>query len=476
MISVDELAATPNALAPHYSRFRVAERLLLTGHSHQAWPDRGFEGQQRAWLDAAEYVDDKWERAFAKADRVRRGFARLLHGDETVATGGDATRVSATRGDAALEATARSIALAANTHELVVRFLSALPLRDRPRLVTTDGEFHTIRRQLDRLAEEGIEVVKVAAAPADDVAERLAAAADDRTAAILVSSVFFRDARIVPGLDRVMEACNHAGAELLVDAYHHLNVVPFSIRAMGLDDAFIVGGGYKYCQLGEGNAFMRVPEGRGPRPVVTGWFSEFGVLAEPVGDGGGAVGAAAGDAGGSGGTGDSGDPGGRGARAADAAQPGGPTSPPPRRGASRGTTRVAYGSGADRFAGATYDPTSHYRAADVFDFFDALRLTPALLREVSQHQVRLLARDFDALDLDPALIDRDRDLDLGDVAGFLALRSPHAATLQRMLRERGVHTDHRGDMLRLGPAPYLSDAQLVEAMGVLGECARAVAG
>ena len=31
-------------LAVHYSRFRVAERLLLTGHSHQAWPDGGFEG------------------------------------------------------------------------------------------------------------------------------------------------------------------------------------------------------------------------------------------------------------------------------------------------------------------------------------------------------------------------------------------------------------------------------------------------
>ena len=28
-------------------------RLLLTGHSHQAWPDCGFAAQQRAWLDAA---------------------------------------------------------------------------------------------------------------------------------------------------------------------------------------------------------------------------------------------------------------------------------------------------------------------------------------------------------------------------------------------------------------------------------------
>ena len=48
---------------------------------------------------------------------------------------------------------------------------------------------------------------------------------------------------------------------------------------------------------------------------------------------------------------------------------------------------MAYGQGGDRFAGATYDPTSHYRAAAVFDFFRERGLTPELLREVSQHQI-----------------------------------------------------------------------------------------
>ena len=103
-------------LARDYSRFRVGERLLLTGHSHQAWPDVGFEAQQRAWLDAAEFVDDKWSRAEAQAARVREGFATLL-GDR-----------------------ADNIALGQNTHELVTRWLSALPLSTRPRLVTTDAE------------------------------------------------------------------------------------------------------------------------------------------------------------------------------------------------------------------------------------------------------------------------------------------------------------------------------------------------
>src|SRR5499426_3441792 len=145
------------ALAQHYSRFRVGERLLLTGHSHQAWPDVGFEAQQRAWLDAAEFVDDKWSRAEDQARRVREGFAALL-GDR-----------------------ADNIALGQNTHELVTRWLSALPLSERPRLVTTDGEFHSIRRQVDRLAEEGLAVVNVSAPPADSLVERMVATLDSRT-------------------------------------------------------------------------------------------------------------------------------------------------------------------------------------------------------------------------------------------------------------------------------------------------------
>lgn len=384
-----------NALAPHYTRFRVTERILLTGHSHQAWPDVGFEAQQQAWLDAAELVDDKWERAFAMADRVRRGFARLM-GDP----GGD-------------------LALASSTHELVVRFLSALPLDRRPRLVTTDGEFHTIRRQLDRLSEAGIEVIRVPSRPAAQVAERLAKMVTDRTAAVLVSAVLYESAHIVPNLRIALEACERLGVQLLVDAYHALNVVPFSLVDGQLEGAFIVGGGYKYCQLGEGNAFLRLPPDCSLRPVVTGWFSEFPLLSlVPL------------------------------------------------------TGEVPYGPGPARFAGATYDPTSHYRGARVFDFFAEQGLTPARLRDISQHQVGMLAREFDGLDLDPKVIDRDRrSVPLEAMGGFLALRAPRASAISQALRRRGVWTDYRGEALRLGPAPYLSDDQLQTAIAILGEVA-----
>ena len=390
MISPQDLYRSPNVLAPDYSRFRVSERLLLTGHSHQAWPDVAFEGQQRAFLDAAEWVDDKWPRAFAVADEVRRGWARLL--------------------DDAPE----RVSLGQSTHEMVVRWLSALPLKKRPRLVTTDGEYHSTRRLVDRLAEEGIEVVKVPASPSATQSERVASAVDDRTAAVLVSSVLFRSAEIVPNLRAVADACARHGAELLVDAYHQLNAVPFSLREAGLERAYVTGAGYKYVQLGEGNAFLRFPADCALRPVVTGWFSEF-ALKEKM-----------------------------------------PERP------------VVYGDGPARFAGATYDPTSNYRAASVFEFFAARGLTPPLLREVSQHQVGLLIDRFDALDLDPKFIARDRSIALGDIGGFLVLRSARAGEICRKLHERGVYTDYRADALRLGPAPYLSDAQIEEAARRLG--------
>ena len=390
-----DLRRTPNALAPHYAAFRVAERLLLTGHSHQAWPDAGFAAQQEAWLDAARLVDDKWEAAFARAARVRRGFAELL------------------------EDGAGDITLASNTHELVARFLSALPLRARPRLVTTDAEFHTIRRQLDRLAEERwLEVVKVPGYPAAGAAERLAAQVDDRTAAVLVSAVFFEKGHLVPGLDRVAAACARHGAELLVDAYHALGAVPFPLPALGLDGAFVVGGGYKYLQLGEGNCFLRTPPGCALRPVLTGWYSEFAELAE-----------------------------------------------------ARVPGEVRYGKGAARFAGATFDPTSAYRGAAVLDFFAAQGLTPAFLREVSRHQVGLLADTFRELDLDPRVVRLEDDVRPEERGGFLALTAPAAGPLCAALKERGVMTDSRGATLRFGPAPYLCDAQLTAAMRTLAEVA-----
>ena len=239
------------------------------------------------------------------------------------------------------------LALAASTHDLVLRFLSALDLRARPRLVTTDGEFHTLRRQLGRLGEDWLDVERVPARPVDTLAERLAAAVDDRTAAVLVSAVLFEDARIVPGPRRARRRpARRAAPSCSSTPTTRSGAMPFAAPPA----AWVIGGGYKYLQLGEGNCFLRLPEhAYGLRPAITGWYAEFGELAA-------------------------------------APRPG----------------QVAYPRGAAAFAGSTYDPTSHYRAARVFGFFAEQGLTPDVLRASYRRQVDLLAAGFDALALPDA--------------------------------------------------------------------------
>lgn len=377
----------PRSLRPHYRAFLRDDRVLLTGHSHQAWPDVARAAQLEAFDDAAAHVDHKWGKAFEAADAVRAAVA---------------SRIDCAPGE---------VALGASTHELVTRFLSALPLRTRPRLVTTGGEFHTIHRQLSRLAEEGIEVVWVAPDPVGTLAERLADALDDRTAAVLVSSVLFETSSVVPHLAELAARARARGVAMLVDAYHAFAVVPFTVRELsGLEgggDVFVTAGGYKYAQWGEGNCFLRVPPSFEGRPVYTGWFSDFAHLSAP-----------------------------------------------------RDGRAVGYGSRpCDRFAGSTYDPTSHYRARAVARFFDERGLDLATLRAISLRQTARLVAGLEGLD-----VVTPRDERRG---GFVSVRVAEASRVVSELEARGVMTDARGAMLRLGPAPYVTDDEIDRAVAIL---------
>ena len=376
----------PEALRPHYTSFLRPGRVLLTGHSHQAWPDVARAGLIRAFEDAAAHVDDKWGRAMAVSDELR------------AYVGG------------AIGAAADEIALAESTHTLVCRFLSALdPMRTH--IVTTGGEFHSLRRQLARLAEDGYRISWVDPAPLDTLGERLAAEVGDDTAAVMASAVLFQTAAVVPGLSVAAEAAHAHGAKLLIDAYHAVQVVPF--RLDGLGPVFAVGGGYKYAQWGEGCCWMRVPDDPTLRPSMTGWFSDFANLEAPVEAG-----------------------------------------------------PVGYGPRpADRFAGSTYDATSHYRAVEVIRFFAGQGMTVARLRATSLRQTARLRAALEGFA--PCLTPRDDALR----GGFLAYRVPGAKQVVEALRTRGVFADARADVLRLGPAPYLTDDELDAGAAAVRACA-----
>ena len=225
----------------------------------------------------------------------------------------------------------------------------------------------------------------------------------------MVSTVLFETSTIVPSLAVAVEAAQRHGAEVLLDAYHAFCAVPFQVSHYGADPIFVTGGGYKYAQWGEGCCWLRVPSGTALRPVYTGWFSDFEHLAQ--------------------------------------AREGG---------------RVTYGPRpADRFAGSTYDPASHYRARAVIELFDAvLETSVAELRALSLRQTQRILDGLDGFVVRTPSSDASR-------GGFVAIELAGAGDVVRALRERGIHTDARGDILRLGPAPYVTDDEIDAALEAL---------
>jgi kynureninase len=368
------------ALRAAYGRFLAGGRVLLTGHSHQAWPDVVRDALLACFDEAAELVDDKWDAAVmplvdevGRAVLERMGFA----GDDAIAFG-------------------------RSSHELVFRLLSCLPLAARPRIVTTTGEFHSLHRQLARLEEEGVEVVWVDARPRDGLDDRLLAAIGEGTAMVAFSAVLFEDAYVLPRVGAIVERAAAVGALPLVDAYHAFNVVPLDLGPAARH-AFVTAGGYKYAEFGEGICWMRLPEGKALRPVDTGWFADFGALAAARGD------------------------------------------------------RVAYGAKGARFGGGTFDPTPFYRARAVLGHFARFGLTVERLRAISLEQTRRIIARLDAAGLGGRVVSPRDDARRG---GFVAVQAGNASAVVRRLRARGVLADARHELVRLGPAPYVTDGEI----------------
>ena len=123
-----EIDALARRLRPHYQHFLKGKEdlVLLTGHSHQAWPDVCRQAQLQAFDDAAQLVDEKWSKIFGE---ILPDFQRRV-----------AARLGSQR--------ASDLAIAPNTHELGYRLHSCFP--GAKAVVTSDGEFHSLRRQLGR--------------------------------------------------------------------------------------------------------------------------------------------------------------------------------------------------------------------------------------------------------------------------------------------------------------------------------------
>lgn len=385
---IDALAAR---LRPHYSRFLapLGEQILLTGHSHQAWPDVSREGHIEAWDDAARLIDDKWGRILGE---ILPAFQERV-----------AARIGSSR--------PRDLAVAPNTHELVYRLSSCFAQGST--VVTTDAEFHSLRRQLLRLAEDELRLVVVPTDAAGDFGDRFIRAIDThRPAWAALSLVLFTNARVITAMPRILAALAEREVPVLVDAYHAFNVVELAVDSWpGL--VFVTGGGYKYAQTGEGACWMLLPADASRfRPRQTGWFAHF-------------------------------------------------------EGLEAGAARVEYGAGGQRFLGATFDASALYRGLHVLRWMDEMGLDPAVLAAHARARTQRIVDAFDAHGLTRAGLRLATPRPAAERGGFVALESDRAAEIARALRSAGVHTDVRGTLLRLGPAPYTTSAELDRAMTIL---------
>lgn len=348
------------------------ERLHMAAHSHHLWPDASYDGQVQCWDDAARLADSKWDHVMLAVwlEAQTEVAAELGTGDPS------------------------AIVFSANTHDFIIRLAAACPRADpaRLRVLTSDGEFHSARRQFARWAEQGW--LELETVPATEILE--AARRGDHDL-VMVSQVLFGSGQIVRDIDNLTALARPDGPWVVVDGYHAFMALDVPFRRTAASSAFYLAGGYKYAMAGEGMGLMHCPPNFGSRPPVTGWYAEFGELTAP---------------------------------------PGG----------------VGYTADAMRFMGATFDPSALYRFVAIRRMLAAEGLTTIRISaHVAELQADLLAKIADSPLARAELLN---PLDGQEHARFLAFRSPHAADWQAQLMAAHCVTDVRGDVLRIGLGLY----------------------
>jgi selenocysteine lyase/cysteine desulfurase len=368
-------------------------RLHFAAHSHHLWPDASFDGHMQAWTDAATLADRKWDNVMDEVWPAAQA------------------EVAAELGTARPE----DIVFAPNTHELVVRLFSAAP-RQVPRVLTTDGEFHSARRQFARWEEaDRATFERIPVDPFDSFGDRFAEAArcGDHDI-IFVSQVMFGSGRIFDRVEELAALARPDGPWVVIDGYHAFMAIDRPFAGAAQAGAFYTSGGYKYAMAGEGCCFLHAPPGYGMRPEFTGWFAEFEDLSLPPG-------------------------------------------------------AVGYAQDARRFLGSTFDPCGLYRFVAVRQMLAEHGLTTA---RISAHVETLHAQLLGSINRTPLknaelvnpLVGRPH-------ARFLAFRSPDAHRWYEALKAKNCITDVRGDVLRIGFGIYQDEEDVDRLVTLLGELA-----
>ncbi|MDF7777619.1 class V aminotransferase [Sphingomonas sp. AOB5] len=360
------------------------DRLHVAAHSHHLWPDASYVGQLAAWQDGVRLADRKWERVMGEVwPAAQHHVARELKLPDPA-----------------------SIVFAGNTHDFLLRIVSAMDRRP-VRLLSTDAEFHSFRRQAARWIESG--TITLETLPYADEAAFLDRAASGDHDLIFTSQVFFSNGRRSGLVEPLAALARPEGPWVVIDGYHGFMAVETDLSAVA-DRVFYLAGGYKYAMAGEGVSIMHAPPGFGARPEITGWYAEFDDLSLPPGS-------------------------------------------------------IGYAPDARRYMGATFDPSGLYRFVAVRDMLAGEGLNTA---GINDHVARLRATLLEGIASTPLaeaeLLNPPGPKSQGR---FLALRSPHAAEWKTRLEAEDVITDVRGDVLRIGLGLYHDQRDISRLLGEL---------
>ncbi|MFZ4715181.1 MAG: aminotransferase class V-fold PLP-dependent enzyme [Bacteriovoracaceae bacterium] len=360
-------------------------KLHFAAHSHHFWPDITRSAHLEYWDDSAKFSDEKWGHIFETViPETQKLIAEVLN-----------------------LSSPEMITFAGSTHELLTRLLSALDWNNEVSILTTDSEFHSFKRQTERLVETGkLKLDIVPTEPFSTFEQRFQEKSKTtKYNLVFISQVFFNSAICLKNLKSLVEACDEKTLFVL-DGYHAFMAIPTDLSEFE-GRIFYLSGGYKYAQAGEGACFMVSPKSCTLRPIYTGWFASFSTLEKKNID-------------------------------------------------------VQYDKEAYRFMGSTFDASGIYRLRAVLELFKKDQLT---VSKIHQH-VQSLQKYF-LIHLRNQYLSNENLLkhDLENHGHFLTFRLKSIEQVRELhlkLKEKGILTDFRGDRLRFGFGLYHDEMDIKE--------------
>jgi len=152
---------------------------------------------------------------------------------------------------------------------------SALDFSDsrRDRVVISDMDFPSDSFVLRQWLPPGVQLRMLRSRDGVGLdVDELLAAIDERTRLVSLSHVLFRSGCILP-VRRIVARAHAVGAQVLLNGYHSVGVIPVDVRASEVD--YYIGGTLKWLCGGPGGVFLYVRPDLLPglRPKVSGWLA-----------------------------------------------------------------------------------------------------------------------------------------------------------------------------------------------------------